>query len=266
MNHVWVQIWPTIEADLEPADGAAEQHRPAHGRRRHRGGPRPGQHRRRTPDEAPLPIAGRFYYQPGSGVVAAVGAPPTEPLKPARRLRLQGRPGPPPRPRLPLRAAVDDRRRRRHRRRARPRRHRRARPGRPAARPQQGRHHRRPSSARRRRATREGVTRVVLSRRPAALARLGRRGRVRARHRGDRPRRADAGPARVVLPVGRRAHLDGLRHREHGLGGPRASSGSSSSPRRAARSTSSSPASTSAPSPTGTPRRRCSCTPRASSS
>ena len=46
--------------------------------------------------------------------------------------------------------------------------------------------------------------------------------------------------------------------------GARAARGSSSSPRPAARSTSSSPGSTSAPSRTGTPRRRCSCTPRAS--
>ena len=44
----------------------------------------------------------------------------------------------------------------------------------------------------------------------------------------------------------------------------RAAPASSSSPRPAARSTSSSPASTSAPSRTGTPRRRCSCTPGAS--
>ena len=47
-------------------------------------------------------------------------------------------------------------------------------------------------------------------------------------------------------------------------GSPGRCGGSSSSPRPAARSTSSSPASTSAPSRTGTPRRRCSCTPRAS--
>ena len=48
-------------------------------------------------------------------------------------------------------------------------------------------------------------------------------------------------------------------------GWPGRCAASSSSPRPAARSTSSSPASTSAPSRTGTPRRRCSCTPRASS-
>jgi hypothetical protein len=47
-------------------------------------------------------------------------------------------------------------------------------------------------------------------------------------------------------------------------GSPGRCAGSSSSPRTAARSTSWSPASTSAPSRTGTPRPRCSCTPRAS--
>ena len=47
-------------------------------------------------------------------------------------------------------------------------------------------------------------------------------------------------------------------------GSPGCCGRSSSSPRTAARSTSSSPASTSAPSRTGTPRPRCSCTPRAS--
>ena len=72
-------------------------------------------------------------------------------------------------------------------------------------------------------------------------------------------------PGRVVRAVGRRADRDGLRHREHGLDrrGPapdhRVHAGT------AARSTSSSPASTSARSRTGTPRRRCSCTRAASS-
>ena len=54
------------------------------------------------------------------------------------------------------------------------------------------------------------------------------------------------------------------RARRTWTGWPRRSSGSSSSPRTAARSTSWSRASTSARSRTGTPRRRCSCTPRAS--
>ena len=84
----------------------------------------------------------------------------------------------------------------------------------------------------------------------------------RARARRDRPRPRARRARRVVRRLGRREDRDGLRHREHGLDLPGAARRSSSSPRTAARSTSSSPASTSAPSRTGTPRRRCSCTPR----
>ena len=64
-------------------------------------------------------------------------------------------------------------------------------------------------------------------------------------------------PRRVVRPVLRRQDLDGQRHREHGLGGPGAAPDHHLHPGAAARSTSSSPASTSAPSRTGTPRRPC---------
>ena len=173
-----------------------------------------------APDEAPLPIAGRFFYQPGSGVVGTVGAPPTERLKPlddyaskvvrARRRGLvypyelqsmiagdggtvvehdlddSGVLAPVDRPfglnKAGIIVAVVSS---------------------PTVRHPAGRHPGRPQ------------------RRPAALARLRRRGRVRPGHRGDRPRRADAGAPGVVLPLRRRAHLDGLRHREHGLGGPR---------------------------------------------
>ena len=55
-------------------------------------------------------------------------------------------------------------------------------------------------------------------RRPAALPGCRGRARVRPGDRGPRPRRG-AGPARrVVRALGRRPDLDGLRHREHGLG------------------------------------------------
>ncbi|NUR81139.1 MAG: fused acetyl/propionyl-CoA carboxylase subunit alpha/methylmalonyl-CoA decarboxylase subunit alpha, partial [Dermatophilaceae bacterium] len=81
MNHVWVQIWPTIEADLGQLTALRSKIAPVTAgagieevlvQATVAG----------TPDAAPLAIAGRFYYQPGSGVVASVGAPPTEPLKP----------------------------------------------------------------------------------------------------------------------------------------------------------------------------------------
>ena len=94
-------------------------------------------------------------------------------------------------------------------------------------------------------------------RRPHARARLARRARVPADHRRARPRRAAGRPARVVRAVGRRQDRDGQRHREHGLDRRGAAPDRRSSPRPAARSTSSWPASTSAPSRTGTPRRRC---------
>ena len=76
-------------------------------------------------------------------------------------------------------------------------------------------------------------------------------------HRRHRPGRGARLAGRVVRAVVRRQDLDGQRHREHGLGRPARCAGSSSSPRPAARSTSWWPASTSAPSRTGTPRRRC---------
>ena len=94
-------------------------------------------------------------------------------------------------------------------------------------------------------------------RRPDQGAGRGLGAGVRADHRRDRPRRADAGAGGVVRALRGRPDLDGLRHREHGLGGAPPSSGSSSSPRTAARSTSSWPASTWARSRTGTPRPRC---------
>jgi hypothetical protein len=81
MNHVWVQIWPTIEADpgqlttlqskIAPVTAGAGieevliQATVAG-----------------APGEAPQPMAGRFYFQPGSGVTGTLGAPPIEPLKP----------------------------------------------------------------------------------------------------------------------------------------------------------------------------------------
>jgi acetyl-CoA carboxylase carboxyltransferase component len=81
MNHVWVHIWPPIEADLGQLTalrsriapltaGAGIEEVLVEGRVAV------------MPGQRPSPIAGRFFYQPGSGVEAAVGAPPTEPLAP----------------------------------------------------------------------------------------------------------------------------------------------------------------------------------------
>ena len=123
MNHVWVQVWPVVEADLEQltalqgkitplTDGAGIAEVLAQGRVA-----RPGRQRRRR-------VAIRFHARPGAGVTASIEAPPTEPLKPLDEYTCKVRPGPPPWAGLPLRARRRARRSRRQPGRARPRRHR----------------------------------------------------------------------------------------------------------------------------------------------
>jgi acetyl/propionyl-CoA carboxylase alpha subunit/acetyl-CoA carboxylase carboxyltransferase component len=79
MNHVWIHIWPPIEAELEQVtavrasiapitSGAGIDEVLASGRIA-------------TP-EGVYPITGRFYAQPGAGVQYSVGPPPTERLAP----------------------------------------------------------------------------------------------------------------------------------------------------------------------------------------
>jgi acetyl/propionyl-CoA carboxylase alpha subunit/acetyl-CoA carboxylase carboxyltransferase component len=80
MNHVWVHIWPPVEADLDQLTALQAKIAPLTA----------GagveevlvQGRIATPDGASAPLAARFHYQPGSGVVTSVEAPPTERLKP----------------------------------------------------------------------------------------------------------------------------------------------------------------------------------------
>ena len=110
----------------------------------------------------------------------------------------------------------------------------------------------------------EGMQRVVLLGDPTKSLGSRRRAGVPADHRRARPGRGARRAGRVVRAVLRRADLDGLRHREHGLGRRGAAPDHRVHAGTAARSTSSSPASTSARSRTGTPRRRCSCTRAAS--
>jgi acetyl/propionyl-CoA carboxylase alpha subunit/acetyl-CoA carboxylase carboxyltransferase component len=80
MNHVWVQVWPLVEADLDQltalqrkitplSEGAGIEEVLAQGRIA-------------GPNGVIMPIAIRFHSRPGAGVVAEVVAPPTEPLKP----------------------------------------------------------------------------------------------------------------------------------------------------------------------------------------
>ena len=79
-NHVWVQVWPIVEADVEQltalqdkitplTDGAGIEEVLAQGRVI-------------GPDGSPSPIAIRFHARPGAGVTSSIEGPPTERLKP----------------------------------------------------------------------------------------------------------------------------------------------------------------------------------------
>ncbi|WP_203336745.1 ATP-binding protein [Nocardioides limicola] len=78
-NHVWVQVWPVVDADPEQlgalqgkitplTDNAGIEEVCAQGSL---AGP-----------DGPTPVVIRFHSRPGAGVTASVEAPPTEPLKP----------------------------------------------------------------------------------------------------------------------------------------------------------------------------------------
>ncbi|MCW2834612.1 MAG: Carbamoyl-phosphate synthase chain ATP-binding protein [Nocardioides sp.] len=79
-NHVWVQVWPDVEADPEQlialqgkitplTDGAGIAEVVAQGRVV-------------GSDGSVTPLAIRFHARPGAGVTASLEAPPTEPLQP----------------------------------------------------------------------------------------------------------------------------------------------------------------------------------------
>jgi acetyl/propionyl-CoA carboxylase alpha subunit/acetyl-CoA carboxylase carboxyltransferase component len=80
MNHVWVTIWPVLDAQVAELTalqrniapltaGAGIEEVVVSGRVTGSNG-------------TPFPVVGRFHYQPGAGVVAAVERPATELLKP----------------------------------------------------------------------------------------------------------------------------------------------------------------------------------------
>jgi acetyl/propionyl-CoA carboxylase alpha subunit/acetyl-CoA carboxylase carboxyltransferase component len=80
MNRVWVHVWPIIDAELDQLTalqrgiapltaGAGIDEVLAQGRVA-------------APDGLIVPVAARFFYQPGAGVQFAVAQPPTERLKP----------------------------------------------------------------------------------------------------------------------------------------------------------------------------------------
>ena len=216
MNHVWVHVWPVVDLDLDGlstlgtkisplTDGAGIEEVVAQGRLA-------------VPGGEPVALAVRFGAQPGAGIVSTVEEPPTELLKPLDdyaskvvRSRRRGLvypyelsgvlagPGgtlvehdlddtgnlvPVDRPyglntAGILAAVVID-----------------------------------PDAA----APRGREARGAL-RRPDEVAGLGRGAGVPAGDRGARPGRAARRTGGVVRALRGRADLDGLRHREHGLGG-----------------------------------------------
>ena len=77
MNHVWVHVWPVVEAEVEQlatleqkitplTDGAGIAEVIAQGRVA-------------GPDGTPVPVAMRFTARPGAGAVSSIEEPPTEP-------------------------------------------------------------------------------------------------------------------------------------------------------------------------------------------
>ncbi|GAA1882219.1 carboxyl transferase domain-containing protein [Lapillicoccus jejuensis] len=80
MNHVWLHVWPVIDAEVEQITALQDKIAPltagagieeilAEGRVL-------------GPDGTPVPISARFSYRPGSGVTSKIDAPSTELLKP----------------------------------------------------------------------------------------------------------------------------------------------------------------------------------------
>ena len=80
MNHVWVHVWPVVDADIDQlppcrprsprsTDGAGIEEVTAHGRVL-------------GPDGTPQRLVVRFHAPLGSGTVTTIEAPPTERLKP----------------------------------------------------------------------------------------------------------------------------------------------------------------------------------------
>src|SRR3954467_8496099 len=95
MNHVWLYIWPVIEAPVEELTalkrtvapltvGAGIEEVVATGRRLKPGG-------------ATTAVSARFSYQPGPGAVAQISGPPRDRLRPlddyAQKVLRSGRGG-----------------------------------------------------------------------------------------------------------------------------------------------------------------------------
>jgi acetyl/propionyl-CoA carboxylase alpha subunit/acetyl-CoA carboxylase carboxyltransferase component len=83
MNHVWIHLWPVIDAPVQELTalqrtvapltvGAGIEEVVAQGRITRAG----------DPSAAPQEVSARFFYRPGAGVVAQLSGPATERLKP----------------------------------------------------------------------------------------------------------------------------------------------------------------------------------------
>ena len=205
----------------------------------------------------PRRVVIRFSYAPGTGIVANVTEPPTEPLQPldeyAQKVqRSQARGLVYPYELIPLLTGGDGSVRRVRLRRVRP-----TRPGGPPVRTQHCRAHRRQGVATARPRYPEGMTRIAMFGDPTkALGTVAEAECARVVAALDLAEEA-VGAGRVVRIVLRRNHFDGRAAPRTWTGCRARFAESSRSPRTAVRSTSSSPESTSARSRIGMPKRRC---------
>ncbi len=80
LNYVWVHIWPAVDADIDQLTALSGRIAPLTARAGLEEVVIEG--RVATPDGGLEPLAARFGFRPGAGIVAYIGAPPTERLKP----------------------------------------------------------------------------------------------------------------------------------------------------------------------------------------
>ncbi len=80
MNHVWLHVWPVIDAPLEQLTALKGTISPLTSGRGIEEVAAQG--RVLAPDGSVHPVSARFTHRPGHGVVADVGGPPTERLEP----------------------------------------------------------------------------------------------------------------------------------------------------------------------------------------
>ena len=267
-NRVLLYVWPVVDLPLDEFDAVVAGWPRAP---RGWGWSRSLVQFRRRPrrDGRRRELLLRLSRPPGAGLTVAGHRSPDRAAARAGRLHAEGDPGPPPRRGLPVRAGPDAAAQPGPGRRAgtfteydldasgsavpvdRP-------PGRTRPTSSWARSHADPALPR-------GHDRRGADRRPDQGAGGDRRAECRRVLAALGAREELSAPGRVVRRLRRRQDRHGLRHREHGLDLPRAARADRVHPGRRRDQRRRDRASTSARSRTGTPRRRCSCTPRASS-